>query len=471
MSEMVNWERIYLTFPIWLQNFVISIEGRRLSKRRYDAIYDFLFQAANHNWRLDGKDMYKLQKVRLSSFLKIASWVPFWKDRFCKYAVDPQSKDPITEIQKLPILSKEEVKDNLARIVPGSYSEETILCHTSGTTGSGLFFPVTRIAEREQWAVWWRYRQSHGIDRSTWCGYFGGRSIVPLGQRTPPFWRINNPVRQIMFSAYHLCENTAGIYLQAIRKNGISWLHGYPSILSVLAAYAIDNKIEFGTQVRIVTTGAESLFPHQRQHIRKAFNAKVFQHYGQAEGVANFSECHCGRLHVDEDYSFVEFVPLEAMKQVYRVIGTNWTNSAFPLIRYDTGDLARLDSVSCPCGRLGRIVASVDGRKEDYLILPNGVRVGRLDHIFKNLIHVREAQIYQKEMRSVIFRVVKGSGYDEHKEEQRLFVEARKRLGNEIRITIEYRDQLPRSKSGKLRFVVSDIFDARISGNAESCES
>ena len=33
----------------------------------------------------------------------------------------------------------------------------------------------------------------------------------------------------------------------------------------------------------------------------------------------------------------------------------------------------------------------------DYVVLSNGAVVGQLDHIFKNLVNIREAQIYQKQ--------------------------------------------------------------------------
>lgn len=102
-------------------------------------------------------------------------------------------------------------------------------------------------------------------------------------------------------------------------------------------------------------------------------------------------------------------------------------------------------------------MASVYGRREDYLILPNGVRIGRLDHTFKDLVPIREAQILQSGPRSATFRVVKGVGYDEAREESRLMLEAQERRGSEIRLSVKYVDQIPRTASGKIRFVVSSL--------------
>ena len=47
-------------------------------------------------------------------------------------------------------------------------------------------------------------------------------------------------------------------------------------------------------------------------------------------------------------------------------------------------------------------------------------------------------------------------------EEKRLLVEARKRLGSEIAIKIEYTDHIARTSSGKLRFVISHVSSGKL---------
>jgi phenylacetate-CoA ligase len=232
-------------------------------------------------------------------------------------------------------------------------------------------------------------------------------------------------------------------------------LHGYPSLLVLLAKYLLDTPAGLGYQVRWVTTGAENLLPHQAETIRLAFGTRPKQHYGMAEGVANISECERGRLHVDEDFAAVEFLPMGDGRS-YHVVGTNFSNPATPLVRYDVGDVVTLLDETCPCNRPGRLVERVDGRQEDYVILRNGVRVGRMDHIFKDLVRIREAQIYQVRPGELIYRIVRGNGYGPV-DEQRLLHETRLRLGESASIQIEYMNSIERGTSGKLRFVVSEI--------------
>ncbi len=90
------------------------------------------------------------------------------------------------------------------------------------------------------------------------------------------------------------------------------------------------------------------------------------------------------------------------------------------------------------------------------MVLPNGAVVGRLDHIFKDLVNIREAQIYQKQQGQIELRIVKGQSYTD-KDEQELLKETRKRVGDDMEIVVHYVDSIERTSAGKLRFVVSEL--------------
>lgn len=449
--------KFYERLPIWAQNLAISAEGCRIQLKRRASHHGSLANECARRKELNLAQLEDLRSQRLGQHFLVARGSAFWRARFEQHGVNPAAGNPIAELSKLPILSKEEVKLSAVMILNANLPRKELhSVNTSGTTGAGLHFWETREAENERWAVWWRYRASQGITPQTWCHYFGGRSIVPIHQARPPYWRTNFPGRQILYSAYHLREETASDYLRKIKESDAPWVHGYPSVIALVADHIRRCGDNLGGRVKVVTTGAENLLAHQRRSIASAFCAPVFQHYGQAESVANFSECIHGRMHVDEDFSFVEFVPIEGRPGHYRVIGTNWTNPAFPLFRYDTGDIATLSSDSpCACGSCWRQVDSVDGRQEDYVINGKGAVIGRLDHIFKDAITVREAQVRQEKPGVVTIMVVPGAGYVKPADEDALLAAAYERLGSETQIHIEYADSLPRTSTGKLRMVVS----------------
>lgn len=445
----MNFENLYLKCPVLIQSLLINLQGLKLKYSRYNR--NFLHSLS----QFKNSSPITTDENQFRSFLTEGQKTPFWDARFKLFKVDfSKSENISSELQKLPILTKQEVKDNFDSIINISRKEKITYVHTSGTTGSGLVFPQTLSMENKQWAVWYRYRKWHGIDLNTWMGWFGGRSIANIKQKYPPFWRINYPMKQVMFSAHHLNEDTAIQYFNEINRTKISWLHGYPSQLSLLAHLIKKQNLGPLPYIKIITVGAENLLASQRKIIGDVFNAPVRQHYGLAEGVANISEHTDGSLIPDQDFCRMEFIPVDPENpSLCKIIGTNYNNTAFPLIRYDTGDLAQVEWL--PDG--SPKILSIDGREEDYITLPNGVKLGRLDHIFKDLVDVQEAQIYQPDIKTVILRIVKGPKYDKNSEEETLIRETKKRLGNDINILIEYLDSIPKTNSGKLRFVISDV--------------
>lgn len=438
--------KLYSSMPIIVQNILVNLYAAKLRFSRYNKKFKrYLKQYVNGS--------VKREKL-LFDFLKNAENSPFWNDKFQKFDVKLDDKDQLyKEIVKLPIINKIEVRENINQILNiNNVNGKTVYVSTGGTTGNPLKFPKTTESINKQWAIWWRYRYENGIELDTWCGWFGGKVIVPPSQKKPPFFRKDYIGKQILFSPIHLNFNNAEHYYNIIKKEKLTWLHGYSSQLSLLASYVNELNLAPIESLKLITIGAENLTDRQRNQIEAAFKVPVRQHYGLAEGVANISEWPDGRMRVDKDFCYVEFIPTDD-PDIHKIIGTNFTNPAFPLIRYDTGDLARITHED---GEV--IVEEILGRSEDFVTLPNGNRFGPMNLIFKNLNYVREAQVYQPNIKELIFRVVRSDGYDENKEEENLLTAIKERItDSQVKIKILYFNKLPRTQSGKLKTVISEI--------------
>ncbi len=455
-------EALYQKLPVAAQNLACSLEGWRIRRTRYGPGFAEALRLAEERDTWPAEKLVAFRDARLCAFVRhCADTVPYYQRLFRELGVRPEDIRSLEDLQALPVLTKQQVQEDAqgfhSEAVPAS---ERITAHTSGTTGAGLRLATTLQAQQEQWAIWWRHWRRHGLTSGTWCGFFGGRPVVPLSQTRPPFWRCNRAGKQILFSGYHMSPTTMAAYVAELRRLRPPWLHGYPSLLALLANYVLESGQTLDYRPGWVTTGSENLLPHQADAMEQAFGVRPKQHYGLAEAVANFSECAHGMLHVDEDFAAVEFVPLP-QEGTYRIVGTNLCNPAMPLVRYDTGDVVSLSGEECPCGRPGRVLQQVDGRQEDYIILHDGTRIGRVAFVFKEFTGIREAQLYQKVPGAFTIRIVRGPSYRDS-DETRLLKKIRERVGEHTDVTVEYVSELERSRTGKLRFVVSEVREGHI---------
>lgn len=451
---------LYDRAPAWAQDVLCSVEGFRLRRERFSGGFAARLAAARSRGRWSDTQLAAYRLTRLRTMLIHAGrHVPAMREQFAACGFVPERISHADELAALPILDKHAIvergHDMRAQKIPHGEDRGAIALQSSGTTGAGLRLVMSRGALQEQWAVCWRFRHWHGIEADTWCAQLAGRTIVPVDHHAPPFWRTNLAGRQLLLSSFHLAPATAESYLEAIAARRIPWIHGYPSMVSALADAAASSRIRLPA-LRWVTLASESVSTAQRRRILDGFGVVPREHYAQTESVANFSECPLGHLHVDEDHALVEFVPHGATDEgraTYRVIGTSLDNWHQPFIRYDTGDIVTLADAPCPCGRPGRIVAEIDGRREDVLELHGGRVVGRTDHIFKSLEFVREAQIRQTQVGAVELHVVPRGAWTPTFEAL-LRDAAAARLGHDTTIEIHIRDRIERTKNGKLRLVV-----------------
>lgn len=430
--------KLFYKLPYFIKFILLNIYSFYLNKKRYTSgFYDALDYYKNVDYN---------EKYRVLTNL------------FNKQLNDDTYYDKCFNDNR--IVKKVDIKSDYSKIINHKYVKTYL--HTSGTTGSGLKFPISQEFIDHQWAIFWKFRNIHNINMNTWCLYIIGQTMFDTDCKKPPFWIKSYPSKQFLFSQYHLNENTIELYLNKMIESGMRWLHAYPSVLhnfaTLIKKKSLLNKVR-NLKLNIITTSSEKLFAFQRMNIEKVLGCKVRELYGLTEGVVNIFECEHGLLHIDESYSYVELVQINNTNE-YKIIGTSYHNNAFPLIRYDTGDRCVLydDIIQCNCGRKSRIVKEILGRDEDFLYLNDSTKIGRLDHIFKELIEIQEAQIYQVERGSAIFKIVKGDSFSK-KTEHKLINEIRTKLGESFNYSIEYYKEIPKTRSGKLKFVVSEVIE------------
>jgi phenylacetate-CoA ligase len=451
---MPDMPRAYDHVPVWAQSLACTAVGARTNHERYGHGFGRRLAAAIERSLWPEEQVLAYRDARLRRIVRLAAETPHYRRIFACLGGKWHDFATPEGLAHLPILTKLEVQAHPEDFRPNHQPPHTKMVHTSGTTGAGLRFLTTRDAAQEQWAIWWRYRKRLGIERRMKCGYFGGRAIVPVEHDRPPYWRHNYAERQLLFSSYHMAPDTLGAYAEELRRFQPPWIHGYPSLLALLASHLVSTAQELGFPLRYVTVGAESLLPSQREQMLTAFGVEPHQHLGATEAVANMSECPHKQLHVDEDFSLVEFVPTQADPGVAEIVGTCLTNEATVLLRYATSDTTTFPTAArCDCGGWGRLVKDIDGRIEDYLRLPGGRLLGRLDHVFKDMTSIREAQIQQISPEKLRLLVAPQPTWNAE-EEAHLRAELTARIGEATQVDVVLVDSVPRTEARKLRLVV-----------------
>ncbi|NNG03246.1 MAG: phenylacetate--CoA ligase family protein [Inquilinus sp.] len=405
------------------------------------------------------------QDARLRELVRHAyDNVPFYRRSFDRHGIRPEAIDGVEDLQRLPTLDKSEIRANPEDFVARGQSQRLIATGwTTGTTGAPLGVRRTLESIVYDKAILARQRRWAGIDIddrnvAIW-GTVWSNVIVPRAVRSPPYWRFNAADNQLLFSYYHLSDETLPLFVDKLRAFQPAYIEAFPSTMLAFARFL--NRRGEVVPVRAVFTSSEPLYAGHRQEIEAAFATRIYDYYGHAERAVTAAECPHGRMHVNPEYGALEIlqgdVPAPA-GQSGEIIGTGLTNFGMPLIRYRTGDSTRAVTGPCPCGRETPLIGPVEGRAADFIRTPDG-RLMPGDGVmeaFYGIDNVKESQVVQEAIDRIVVRLVK----DETTapvDDQRLRANLLRCLGPEMNVTVEYRQSIWEKAEMKKRWVVSKI--------------
>ena len=404
---------------------------------------------ARERWSVEQMRTYQEERLR-ELLVTCSRHVPYYVDLFRREGLDPERLAPWELLTRIPLLEKSEVRRDPERF-RNQTTHRWLLreAHSSGTTGTPLIFWRDLDSINFENATIWRQRRWAGLGFDDRRVSLRGELPVPASRTSPPYWRYDAAQRELLMSSYHLSPQTAPDYAAALAAFAPQAVEGYPSSVALVARLLRDIGVQT-FPVRAIITTAEMLLDSQRETIQDAFAAPIFDHYGNSERTTKIFACEQGSYHVQPDYSIVEFTTDG------EIVGTPLFNHAFPLLRYRSGDTAipQQADVNCSCGRPAfPLVKGIQGRRESYVVTPEGRLVGRLDHIYKGVEHVVEGQIVQESVGRIVLRVVRDSGY-QPRDEALLLRHARERLGPAMDVGVDYVECIPRTASGKFLGVV-----------------
>ena len=271
--------------------------------------------------------------------------------------------------------------------------------------------------------------------------------------------------RKLIMSCYHISQKTASAYVAKLNEFQPSYIHSRPSAIFPLAKNIIDLNVKVSFALKAIFLDGEVLTDGQRDLLEKAFQTRVYMTYGHTEGCTVGISCDKSRL--------MHFIPqvgvLELLKPdgtqvteegaMGEMVVTGFNNAMFPLIRYRTFDMGVLTKQKCPCGRNFMMLNRVEGRVQDYAINkslePIPVAPAVFNYNDMNWIGIKEFRVRQDIPGKLTFMIVREPGALESElmMQARLLKAFEKIFAGMFDITLEYTQELPRTRIGKFRYL------------------
>ncbi len=244
---------------------------------------------------------------------------------------------------------------------------------------------------------------------------------------------------------------------EALRKSGATVFGSYASALTVMAAH--NNRLETPLRMKLMFSYGEVLNSEARKFIEESFSCRVFQLYGSTEFGPIAFECPEERkLHVNAGSFMVELVDSKNRpSKSGEVLVTSLVNLAMPLIRYRIGDLATWGK--CSCGRTWPVLDSIQGRIDDYAVLPSGKTRSAFSFFGPyKAPNLKAYQIVQEKRDKFLFRYVSWppglSKASKEEIKRRIKVAC---LGEDAGVELQEVESLPKGRTGKLRHFISKV--------------
>jgi phenylacetate-CoA ligase len=324
------------------------------------------------------EELEQLQIERLQATLnRVYRSVAFYRAAFDAHKVNLERIKDVRALRDLPFTTKEDLQKSYPYDMFAVPLRDIVRIHTtSGTTGKPIVVGYTQNDLRSWRECAARLLTAAGVTEhdvvqvalhySLFADGFGfhqgaerlGASVIPASLAT-------SVAKQII----------------VMRDFKTTVLISTPSHALTIAASLDEVQVHRERlHLRLGLFGGEHWSEALRRQVEQQLQIVSTDTYGPTEvmgpGVAG--ECHRHEgLHLNEDHFLVEVIDPTTLEPAApgeegELVLTTITKEGFPLIRYRTGDVTRLDPAPCPCGRTFIRMARVMGRTDD-LILVQGV--------------------------------------------------------------------------------------------------
>ena len=257
----------------------------------------------------------------------------------------------------LPVISSEDLNANGARFVSDEATRFNSYWSTTGMTKVPTSVCLANSAYGLEWAHMLHIWRIGGYRRRNDCKltFRGNRFRDGELLRRDPIYN------EVSVDSFQVTDKTFGHFLGLVKKERISCIHGYPTLIKMF----MDRLVAAGERfpVREVMLASEGASVDLKKELADFFGARVLSWYGLTEKVVlAYDEFADGRFVNFTSYGYPRVINPDA-NGVGEIVGTTFVNFAMPLVNYRTGD----------CGRIVRdgdkiFIENLDGRSNKDFI-------------------------------------------------------------------------------------------------------
>jgi len=432
-----RWQKLTL-------NLRIYVHLRRLMKER----------------QLPAEEIKRLRFLRLKSLLCDAYTThPFYRKRFDSAGLDPFNIQSIKEIERLPILHKDEYR-HFTNSFYQKHPERCNAWYRDGTSGStGMPLTIYRTWEERAYmsAKWmcalclngytWRDKtfsipSPHRLQRESIIQLFGlfRRYSVPYTASA-----------EEMVTAYLKCKPTI--------------IYANKSQLVVMALYCKKHNISLA-KPRLCISAAETMDANSRALITETFGKDALvEVYGAVEtNILAWQEKGEEFFRLSHTTNLLEILYDDRQNAkkgsnmggaTGQAVITDFFIRSFPLIRYNLEDELDTEMQNGIA-----IIKKIRGRMDDWVIFSDGDR--RSFHFFYEIMERRpeilQFRVIQEDYDRICIKAVKSPESDASELERILLADLRREIRETgVDYIIEWVKNIPPDPNGKLRMLVSKI--------------
>ena len=423
----------------------------------------------NRLQKLDEDQLNAYRNKKFHQMIRHAYTVPMYHQLYKKAGIHPNDITTISDIQKLPIVSKEIIQSHKpTELIPSSINKNNLIkVSTSGTTGKSLSIYVNMYEIILGLFGYLRTVQEYGLNwRKNRLSIIG--DFAPHTAETGYVQRGILPKTWFKSIYDHIqwldTNDSPEKVLEALNNFRPDFIGGYTGMLGHLAVLKKQGK---GTQISpsyIASTGA-LLDSNLKSFIENAFHSTVFEVYGATETGPIAFQCKQKKIyHIMSDLLHLEFVDKQGKpvnsKQAGNLLVTKFYGGGTPIIRYNAiNDIVAPLHEKHECGLSGDLIYKIYGRESIRLYRKDGkiILASSLTEIFSRLLYelqtskIRDMKIIQKDLDTIQIGIVIDEKLKNKpptiQEISDVFIDGFKnKFGQQITVTVKEINTVPRDE-------------------------